>query len=662
MSEIKKLLDKIVKCNKEYRLGEPSISDYEYDKLVDRLKELDPQNPWFAKGVNDEVPKKRKYTLTHPMFSLNKCKSLDEISEWLKQEVGENWKEEKLVITPKFDGLSVQKELYSGNSWTRGNGEVGQVCTPQMKKIPQKILCLDFGKSTFVRGEVMFTNEMWKKVQEKYQEYKSPRNTATGWINGDYKKEIPYGMLSYMCYEIYSNMDKNVQLTILNEVVNLIECPFEVKNFQDINEKYLEELFMKWSKDFPIDGLVIDINSADLRQKKEANGNPSYARAYKHPSFSEKKQSKIVKVRRNINRFGIVTPILEIEPVELAGATVKRANGINMSYVYDWGLIPGTVITVIRSGEVIPKVVEVEGVEIPFRENFNSEKEYKECYERQLKIRGSQINPDDFGNFADIANLCPCCGKPLNWDKNGINLVCINSDCEEKKIQWIVDFFKILKVENVKEDTFRSLYESGLNTWQKLLEVSKEDLVNLDGWAEVSASQYRYEMDRLTNEGVPFARLCHASGYFGGLGEKTIQLILDNIGTVQRQGDISKEDLVGIKGISEISASQYLSGSMILQKKNYFYPIKIAYVETPEQKKGKMTGEVVVFSGFRDSDLKKRFEAIGAVVEDGLTKRTTVLIVKDKGQTTSKTEKAMKMGIPIYSQKEIETEYANIFE
>lgn len=671
MENIKELVKQITQFNDEYRKGTPLVSDYEYDKLVERLYQLDPENDWFKKGVQDKAPKTNKEQLTYPMYSLNKCKSLQEIGEWLQKVVGEGYKDCLVVITPKFDGLSIQKEISSGKSWTRGNGLVGQICTDKMAKISSNVTGFDRG---FIRGEVLFTQKSWAKFSQQNPDYKNPRNTATGWINGDYKEETPYHYLSYMCYELYaSGMDKLQELLELNSKVNTVDCPLLISPFSRLTEENLEKLFITWSEQFPIDGLVIDINSSEYRTGQEANGNPIYARAYKHPNFTEKKQTKITEIEYHVNRNGVVTPILHIEPVELAGATITKVNGINMSYVYDWFLCPGTTITIVRSGEVIPKVIESRGCKIPFREEFKSDKEYQNAYKYAVElfqelVHSSDESIKDYHKFMESSHICPFCDTPLQWDLTQTNLVCPNVGCEERKIQWIADFFKILGVENVKETSFRQLYHNGLNTWDKLLKISAEDLINIDGWAIQSALMFEREMNKIRYEGVPCARLFHASGFFGGLGEKTLQLIIDNLknpfflpDTFTEQSKI--EELISIKGISEISAKQYLSGLGKYEAVNGFDSlVKITYIKTPQKKEGKLSGQKIAFSGFRDADLKKRLELAGAIVEDNMTKSTTMLIVKDKGQTSSKTQKAMQMGIPIYSQKEIEIDNSNLFE
>ena len=671
MGHIEELVRKITQYNDEYRKGTPLVSDYEYDKLVEELYQLDPENDWFKKGVQDKAPKTNKEQLTYPMYSLNKCKSLQEIGEWLQKVVGEDYQDCLLVITPKFDGLSIQKELSSGKSWTRGNGVVGQVCTDKMAKISTNATGFDRG---FIRGEVLFTQKSWTQFSQQNPDYKNPRNTATGWINGDYKEEIPYNHLSYMCYELYaSGMDKLQELLELNSKVNTIDCPLLISPFSKLTEGNLENLFTIWSEQFPIDGLVIDINSSEYRTGQEANGNPTYARAYKHPNFTEKKTSKITDIEIHVNRSGVATPILHIEPVELAGAVISKVNGINMSYVYDWFMSPGTVITVVRSGEVIPKVIEVDHCRIPFREEFKSDKEYQKAYDCAVELKRELIYSTDesvkaYYEFMDSTHKCPFCGTYLQWDKTETNLLCPNANCEERKIQWIADFFKILGVENVKETSFRQLYHNGLNTCEKLLKISAEDLISIDGWAIQSALMFEKEMNKLKyNAGVPLARLFHATGYFGGLGEKTLQLIIDNLTDPFFQtDDLSEEgkmmELIHIKGISDISAKQYLNGLSKYFKENNFSLIKVVYTKTPQKKEGKLSGQKISFSGFRDADLKKRLELAGAVVEDSMTKSTTMLIVKDKGQTSSKTQKAMQMGIPIYSQKEIEIDNSNLFE
>jgi DNA ligase (NAD+) len=293
------------------------------------------------------------------MMSLDKVKTIDAFLKWANNFPGATF-----VITPKYDGLSVG--MSEGKAWTRGDGIIGQDCT---QHVQVSHLTFDIADGDIVRGEIIIDNRDWKFFKKINPTAKSQRNSATGLINGDYdsKKEQEYGCLRIMPYEIMgSNLDKDRQL-----------CKYfnseyaKIDDLRYVTEKFLFDLFNKWRKKFPIDGLVIDVNEAKYRKGVEANGNPSYTIAYKHTSFSERKDGVVDRIERSINRNGVITPVVVLkEPINISGADILKVSAINMRYVKDWGLYPDTRITIVRSGEVIPIIVSVENVDIPFREDF----------------------------------------------------------------------------------------------------------------------------------------------------------------------------------------------------------------------------------------------------------------------------------------------------
>jgi DNA ligase (NAD+) len=638
MNEIEK---RIIYYNEMYRKGTPVISDCEYDKLKEELEETFPDSILLRTSIIEEVPKEREEKLPIHMMSLNKTKTITGVFSWITKN---NYTRLKFIISPKLDGVSILRS-HDKLTWSRGNGIIGQRCDEQCSFIesPRKT-------THYTRGEMIITNEAWYN-NEIFRNYKHPRNTVSGWITGDFKEEIPYNLMTYVPYDLYDHMprNKNDQLRILNSM------PYTEVKCEEISEELLHELYNKHKTMYPIDGLVIEVNDKEFRNKFETNGNPSYAIAYKHVSFSERCDSTIINIRRNINRFGVITPIIEFEPINLGGATISNANGINMSYVLDWKLHPGQIITIIRSGEVIPKIVAVNGIEIPFIEDFSSQKSYQTQYEIQVGKRRTQCENELFNE--DPLTKCPSCGHNLEWDNTHINLLCQNTECEGKKIQSVVDFFKIVEVDNVAEATLYTLYNCGFQNVNDILNISFEELSNVDGFAKTSAKKFISEMTRLKTTGVPLARLMHASGFFGSLGEKTIQLIIDESEVMDVK---SIEKLTSIKGVSTITANAFING--INEYNNTNFNVKVSMVNTPPKikKEGVLSNNIYCFTGCRPTpELVSKMLENGGEIVNSVTNKTTHLVVKDTSLETSKMTKARSLNIKIVELSKLINEIWN---
>lgn len=673
MNEIEKLVSQLRAANDAYREGNPVMSDREYDNLEHQLMKLDPSNDWFKQGVNDKAPDSRKFRLPHPMMSLSKVKSIDEIREWFYSMVPADKADKVTIIaTPKFDGLSayVSKNLCA----TRGDGYVGQMFLGQAMNILDMPSVEKEGLA--IRGEVIFTNENWKKFQTLHPEAKSPRNSAVGLINGDYdsSKRKEYGLLSIRPYEILgSGKSKSEQFAILDDMIrdrrNI--TPRAIYTINQITEEELYRMFNVWRKSYPIDGIVLDIDNAEYRKGNYPNGNPKYSIAYKHPSFSDTAEVVIKDVERNVNRKGTVTPVITFDSVNLANADVSRVNGVNMKYILDWKLFPGVKVTVVRSGEVIPKIVAVNGIQIPFRENYTSQKEYQRAYIRAL---GERFLQEEYKSLDHPTawKYCPDCGHHLKWD--GVNMICENPNCKEKQIQHIVTFFKIIGLENWKEKTFRQLWDANIcRSVSDVLSVSPslvDDISALQGWSEKTAIQFITDILDLQLKPVSVERFFHATGWFGDLGEKTIGLILkersdflshiDSNNILNHLSEIM-ESLVKVEGVSEITASQFIEGwnKYLIDIED---PWSIVYKFTLEWKKeasneGPLKGKTFCMTGFRDKDLKASIEEKGGEVVDSLSKTTSVLIVKDLSSTSSKMEKAKKNGTEILDIESFKNKY-----
>ena len=397
-----------------------------------------------------------------------------------------------------------------------------------------------------------------------------------------------------------------------------------------------------------------------MRHGVEANGNPSYTVAYKHPSFSERKDGIIERIERSINRNGIITPVVVLrDPVNISGADIQKITANNMRYVKDWGLYPDTNVTIVRSGEVIPKIVAVETIDIPFRENFSDSKTYERRYRDAVNKRVCQLvnvvdSPETGITIVKNAindflfDYCPVCGgqltKVLNDNGEWCDLRCDNVECEGRMYGRVIKFFEILGIKEFGRKTFEQLIDHGFieSSPFEAFNLCVGDLKTLDGWAEVSAHKFVVELNRLRQE-TCFAKFLHATGWFADLGEKTLQKIIDN------DGEGKEIDyLCSIEGIQETTAQKFIKGMEIFKEHSeelsdlFFF----TYYKTPSNE-GRLSGLNVVMTGFRDKELSAKISEMGGMVGDGVTKETNCLIVKDINSTSSKVQKARKNGIEI---------------
>jgi len=666
-SKIAALVEQLKAANDAYRMGKPFLSDREYDELEKTLHRLDPQNDWFKRGVQDEEPKTRKVELPFPMMSLNKVKTMQELIAWAET-FGEK---EQFVITPKLDGLSVGFFTGAGpaRAFTRGDGRVGQDCTPHFFRIGQKPDYLKM-QAGHARGEIVFKNSDFEKFKTRHEEAKNSRNSATGLINGDFdmSKSQDYSNLSVVCYRFVDQeqwIDKKQELAILHAAtaedsrIPYVVCTIDDLKAEDCKMTLLK-LFNDWRRVYPMDGLVFDVNSARARSLAgvHANGNPKYSIAYKDPDFTERGVVKVDHLELQFNREGIATPVVVFTmPVNLSGADISRVNGINMQYIHDWGIFDGQFLTIVRSGEVIPKITEVNGVKIPFREEFKTDKEYKKAYKAALEVRHAQLEYKVFDNLVQVATWqCPHCLTALKWDENHIQMYCPNHDCSERRLQTIVQFCKIAGVKNFGEESVRQLFDAKIITdIASLFHLTEPKFEGLPGWAETSVSSLLNELNRVRNE-LPFAQVAHASGMFGGLGQKIIQMIVDQIG-VNEFGLVNLktiEELCAIEGVQEITAKQFNEGLENFYTSELSGIFSFSYIETPHKEGGPMSGKIICFTGFRSAELKETIEKQGGQVVDSLTKNVTTLVTKEKDSTSSKAVKAKQWGIEVMSREEFE--------
>lgn len=626
---MKTLEERILEANLEYRKGTPIIQDNEYDELVLKLKETNPNSELLLKSILEEPSGNRMEELPVPMFSLEKAKTVKELLYWMNAICGLH-REDQLVIMPKYDGISLCIDERNDFCWTRGNGSEGQRSDQHYDIISKHTYSGD--RTTGINhslGEAIFPI---KAFLENKGDYKSARNCVAGLFNSP---EVSI-LLNYVNVVRYGTdlegADKVTQLSYLKEFYPNSTAEWKVTSvasFQTKEEevlKWLDNIFETLCTKYKCDGLVIEVNDWEKRRKlgRLPNNNPRYAISYKNPEWSERSETKVIGIERNVSKDGNVKPVILVEPIDLCGATIQRATGYNAKYLCDNNICEGSLVVIARSGDVIPK-----------------------------HLKTISYDKEKYKSMCDDMMECPSCGGVLKWDSTYVDLVCINGFCEQRRIAELVYFFDTLGVEEFREPTIKKIYQAGYKSTEEILKITQKQLLSIEGIGKSLANTILTQFIKLREEGVCLAKLLTAYNVFGGvLGEKTCQKIFDNLSLedLQKIGDLTTieiEHLTLIEGIGEKTAIVFNNGIYLYSQLDEDY-ILVRNVNNLKVEAAEFQMNIC-FSGVRDKELEKQLISKGHKIASGVTSKTTQLIVKDYNSNSSKSLKAAELGVTIYS-------------
>ena len=611
--KIDEAIEELVILNYEYRQGTPLISDPDYDKLYNTLKQLKPNHPVFSSGVIesvDEVDPDRKEKLKYPMFSLDKETSVEDIHKWLRNKGIPL--SVLLVVTAKYDGISILKNEKTGLAWSRGDGVFGETLHEHYKRIGGKNSETEF----FSIGELIipkpiFCSKIW--FRDNGEPFKNARNMIAGLKNSDTISNIGLTAATHIRYGLANEdytMNKSEQLEFLAKELHSV--PYKILRANELNADDLEKLFFEWGKEYDIDGLVIDIDDKNIRKRlgRERNNNPAYSRAYKSPSFAENADTKILSIEYNISKLSYLKPVAIITPVELNGVTVSRVTLNNGLYVKTNGLGRGSKIRIQRSGMVIPKIIKVlesTGFEMP-------------------TVEGSEVI----------------------WNESGVELMLKDSN-NETVIKQIISFFEILDTENVSDGVVRQLFNAGYISVKEILNLTQSDFEKLEGFGKRKAEIIFSSIKKATTN-VDLSKLQHASNIFYNLGSKKLELL------VHFKEKPSFSDIIKIEGFSDISAKSYLEGydKFWIWFESIKSQVTIAKKAEVVKSGDDLKDMSFCFTGIRRSDLEAVIESRSGKIATGVSKNTTHLICKDKSSSSSKMQKAYELGLEVFSVEELE--------
>jgi NAD-dependent DNA ligase len=604
---IEKLVNKITEANQLYRDGKPIMSDNEYDILIEELKSIDPDNDILNSIgflVKDDD---RKRKLSIPMFSMNKIKSMNDVDDWTRLK-GIS-KSEYVIITPKFDGLSLCVNELNSEATTRGDGFHGQICDEHYALI-QNHLNLEEDPFSFTYGEVMIPKKVF--IEKFSSDFANPRNLVAGLLNSktvsESLKDCQYIKYGAVCKRNFSTKQE-----VINELNNgqASKVQYYICQLSDLSEDLLIDLFHKFSTEYEIDGLIIELNDLKLQDKlgrETSSNNPVWARAFKHPSFEQSAETDVIGISWNISKQGLLKPILHITPVKLDGVTVSNVTGNNARFVKDLGLGVGAKVVVKRSGMVIPIIADV-------------------------------ITPVEF--------VQPTIeGVEVDWNDAGIELITL-TETDDQKLKKIVAFFEILEADNVSEGVITQLWDAGYKTIKDVLNLKKEDLEKIDRFGKRKA-EIVFNSIQKSVSGVQLSKLQHATGIFKGLGSKKLVLLED----FKTKPTI--DQVMSIEGFAEVSAKSYIDSYDTFFNFIKDLPVKIVEKVQAVKVGTDLEGKTFVFTGLRRTDLESDIESRGGKIGSGVSKTTTYLVMKAIGSGSSKEKKAIDLGVEVITVEQLE--------
>ena len=602
---IEQLKENIIEANASYRKGNPIMSDSEYDTLLEELALLSPDDDLLSLVGHVVVDESRKRRLPIDMASMNKIKSMDDVNDWCRLK-GIS-KSEIVIITPKFDGLSLCVNELDNSASTRGDGTFGQQSDEHYKLIGNHLYedihedgdpfsTLPF---TYTYGEVMMGK---KKFEDDYsKDFANPRNLVAGLLNS---KSISESLkdCDYIKYGAICRTKFSTKKEIIDELNSgqRVKVNYHICMISELTEDLLIDLFHKLSPDYEIDGLIIEINDISIQNRlgrETSSNNPVWARAFKHPSFEQTAESEVIGISWNISKQGLLKPILHINPIKLDGVTVSNVTGNNARFVKDMGIGVGAKVLVKRSGMVIPLIVDVlETVDFI-----------------QPTIEGVEVD----------------------WNEAGIELITL-TETDDQKLKKNVAFFEILEADNVSEGVITQLWEAGHKTIKDILNLTKVDLEKIDRFGKRKASIVFNSIQKSVKD-VQLSKLQHATGIFRGLGSKKLVLL------EQFTEKPSVDKVMVIDGFAEKSAKSYIDSY-----DEFFDFIKDLPVTIEEKVEvapvgDDLVGKQFVFTGVRRKDLNEVIESRGGKIGSGVSKNTSYLVVKATGSGSSKENKAISL-------------------
>jgi len=593
------------------------MTDNEYDIVKEYIEKKYPKNEVIQQigaPIADRV--KNKVVLPYEMWSMDKIKpDSNALGGWVKKYPG------PYVLSCKLDGVSglYSTEGPSPKLYTRGDGKVGQDVSFLLAslKLPKE-------KGIVVRGEFIIPKKVFA---EKYAEqFANPRNLVSGIVNSK-KADEKTGDLHFVTYEVIMP-----QIKPSEQIAKLKATGFEVvqnETRETLSNESLSEVLVDWrtNYEYEIDGVIVTNDAIYPR----ISGNPDHAFAFKMVLSDQKAEVKVVDVLWSPSKDGFLKPRVRIEPVRLGGVMIEYATGYNGKFIEENKIGIGATVEIIRSGDVIPKILKV-------------------------------IVP------AEKAKMP---AESYKWNETHVDVLLENAEdnatVQEKNL---TAFFSHLEVDGLKAGNIKKLMAAGYDTIPKILAMTKEDFAKV-GYKTLADKYVENIREKVASAGV--VDLMVASGTMGrGLGAKKIEPILEAHPDilVSKEGPAIKIAKVkSVKGIENKTATLFVENiprfvefleTIGQSEKLTGAPPRLrdsASVGVEVDTSNPLYGKKIVMTKVRDAEIIRELKARGATLEDTIGSKTFVLIVKSMNDVSNKTKYAVEHGIPIMTPDEFKYKY-----
>ncbi len=656
-----------------YILAQPTISDYDFDMMLNELIELEKQHPDLilpdspTQRVGGDLTKEFK-TVKHryPMLSLSNSYNIDEVKDFIARIKKTIEEEVEFVCELKYDGVSISLTYEDGlfvKAVTRGDGTQGDDVTTNIKTIRSIPLRLKGSYPDFfeMRGEVIMPHSSFNSINAEREDlglppFANPRNAAAGTIKLQDSKEVAKRKLDQYCYFMMMDDDKMIFNTHYESLTAAKQWGFKVSNFMAIckNVDEIEDFINYWDVNrkelpFDIDGIVIKVNNFKQREILGFTAkSPRWAIAYKFKA--EEAHTKLLSVDFQVGRHGTITPVANLEPVQLAGTIVKRATLHNADFIEQLDLHHDDIVSVEKGGEIIPKITAVD-----------------------IKQR------KDDSRKIEFIEHCPECGSRLVKAEGETAWYCPNTLGCPPQIKGRIEHFisrKAMNIESLGEGKVEVLFDNKLIndysdlyslTYDKIYGLEKTIIVddndNLEGtvrkvgFKEKTANNIIDAIEK--SKDVPFARVLFALG-IKYVGETTAKLIAKAMGSIDNIINASVEELTEIEEVGEKIALSIKDFFTDERNINIINKLREAGLQFEQEKKEVSENQVLlgmsivvsgVFSTMSRDEIKQLIEDLGGKNVSSISKKTTFVLAGDK-MGPEKRKKAETLGIEIKSEEE----------
>jgi len=669
-NQIKQLVKELNDHNyRYYVLADPVISDYEFDMLLEKLSKLEkefpellqPDSPTQRVGgtVTSEFASARH---TYPMLSLSNTYSESELRDFddrVRKLVDGKY---EYICELKFDGLSISLTYEKGlltRALTRGDGERGDDVTTNIKtirSIPLRLIGSGYPDSFEVRGEIILPRPGFEKMNLERIEigenpFANPRNAAAGSLKLQDSAEVARRPLDgYMYYALGESLSFTTHQQSLQTLANWgFKISDKTALCQSIDEviAFINKMARERDKlTFDIDGIVVKVNSLEQQQALGFTAkSPRWAIAYKYKA--EQVTTQLLSIDYQVGRTGVVTPVANLKPIQLAGTVVKRASLHNADIIAKLDVRIGDYVFVEKGGEIIPKIIGVD-------------------YSKR----------DMFAEAVIFIETCPECGTRLERQEGEAGNFCPNEDHCPPQIKGKLEHFihrKAMNIDSLGEGKIEMLYDNKLvNDISDLYSLTYESILNLekvikgtDGAKDKKLSFKEKTAENIINginasKSAPFERVLFAIGirYVGETVARKLALHFKNIDAIIAAGldELQQAENIGEKVAASIYTFFRKPENLLLIEKLKAAGLNMVAEKQPDLLSTNLSGKSIVVSGSfgtskRRKDLEEMVIMHGAKLSGGVTSKTD-FVVAGENMGPEKRQKAMKLGIPVITEAE----------